>query len=112
MERLKQYSCLPSEKGMNYARKLNFFHSAIGQEIGSQQERFLDTSAGFTRADQACAYALRLAEEAGVKFVWGEKGRLERMVIDAAEDGTKVVRGTVMADGTTHEGDLVIVACA
>ncbi|KAL1762840.1 FAD dependent oxidoreductase-domain-containing protein [Schizophyllum commune] len=66
----------------------------------------LDMTGGYTVADKACAYAQYLCTKAGVKFVFGEAGKVVNLV---KEEG-KVV-GVKTADGQTHRADLVILAC-
>ena len=66
----------------------------------------LDSSAGFVVAYKACAWAQYLARKAGVEFILHPtKGRV--VSIDTADSHKTLVR---TADGTTHEGDLVVVA--
>ncbi|KAL1723076.1 FAD dependent oxidoreductase-domain-containing protein [Schizophyllum commune] len=66
----------------------------------------LDMTGGYTVADKACAYAQYLCTKAGVKFVFGEAGK----VVNLVKEGGKVV-GVKTADGQTHRADLVILAC-
>ncbi|KAI0403671.1 FAD dependent oxidoreductase [Xylaria palmicola] len=81
-------------------------------DVCGRKERFgvhkavLDSSAGFVVAYKACAWAQYLARKAGVEFVLHPtKGKV--VAVDTAGDHRPVVR---TADGTTHEGDLVVVA--
>ncbi|KAL1734036.1 FAD dependent oxidoreductase-domain-containing protein [Schizophyllum commune] len=66
----------------------------------------LDMTGGYTVADKACAYAQYLCIKAGVKFVFGEAGK----VINLVKEEGKVV-GVKTADGQTHRADIVILAC-
>ncbi|KAJ8120186.1 hypothetical protein ONZ43_g3042 [Nemania bipapillata] len=77
-----------------------------------RQERFgvhkavLDSSAGFTVAYKACAWAQYLARKAGVEFILHPtKGKVTNIDTTATE---KPIVQT--ADGVTHEADLVVVA--
>ncbi|OCF39391.1 hypothetical protein I317_06819 [Kwoniella heveanensis CBS 569] len=83
---------------------------ALRNAGGSKYNGFIDTSAGFTYADKACAWARHLAEKAGVKFVLGpEEGKFDDFL---REDGSlgKRVKGIRTADGREHSADVVIVA--
>ncbi|KAL1667097.1 FAD dependent oxidoreductase-domain-containing protein [Schizophyllum commune] len=66
----------------------------------------LDMTGGYTVADKACAYAQYLCIKAGVKFVFGEAGK----VVSLLKEEGKVV-GVKTADGQTHRADIVILAC-
>ena len=60
---------------------------------------------------KACTYARFLCEKAGVKFVLGSpQGKLQSLIVQ--QDGSeKKVTGITTADGQSHHGDIVIVAC-
>ncbi|GAW16912.1 hypothetical protein ANO14919_063590 [Xylariales sp. No.14919] len=81
-------------------------------DVCGRQERFgvhkavLDSSAGFVVAYKACAWAQHLARKAGVEFILHHsKGKV--VDIDTKDHQRPVVR---TADGSTYEGDLVVVA--
>ncbi|RSH95300.1 hypothetical protein EHS25_000387 [Saitozyma podzolica] len=72
---------------------------------------FIDTSAGFTYADKACAWARFLCEKEGVKFVLGpEVGKFADLLVDDTGEQRKVT-GLRTADGKEHLADVVVVAC-
>lgn len=95
------------EPGGNWASKTNIFsHVQQGRLNG-----YLDTSAGFTYADKACAYARHLCERQGVKFVLGsQRGRLKNLVTTGSGEARKII-GIVTEDGEKHKADVVVVAC-
>ncbi|KAE8538352.1 hypothetical protein D1P53_004705 [Cryptococcus gattii VGV] len=78
---------------------------------GGRLTGFFDTSAGFTVADKACAWARYLAEKEGVKFVLGpETGKLDELLVQGEGEDKKVV-GLKTVDGVKHGTDVVVVAC-
>ncbi len=97
----KELSC-PAD---HWTRKIQAFRPLLDRDL----DGFIDTSAGFVYSDKACAWCRHLCEKAGVKFVLGETGRLEHLVVDLRGE-TKHVLGLVTTDGLEHRTDLVIVA--
>lgn len=95
------------EPGWNWASKAKLFsHAQQGQLNG-----YLDTSAGFTYADKACAYTRHLCERQGVKFVLGSpRGRLKNLVTTGSGEARKII-GIATEDGEKHKADVVVVAC-
>lgn len=95
------------EPGWNWASKTKLFsHVQQGRLSG-----YLDTSAGFTYADKACAWARHLCERQGVKFVLdSERGRLKNLVMTGSGEARKVA-GIITRDGEKHKADVVVVAC-
>ncbi|WVR08369.1 hypothetical protein IAU60_005424 [Kwoniella sp. DSM 27419] len=86
------------QPGQNWIHKLDLYSEKTSPEDGKPLEAFLDTSAGFTRADKA-----------GVKFILGKEGRLAKL-IQEERNGERVVSGIATTDGKTHSADLVVVA--
>lgn len=79
---------------------------------GGRLTGFFDTSAGFTVAGKACAWARYLAEKEGVKFVLGpETGKLDELLVQDEGENKRVV-GLKTVDGVKHGTDVVVVACA
>lgn len=95
------------EPGWNWASKTKLFsHVQQGRLNG-----YLDTSAGLTYADKACAWARHLCEIQSVKFILGsERGRLKSLVTTGSGEARKVV-GITTEDGEKHKADVVVVAC-
>ncbi|KAK6910424.1 hypothetical protein I203_104456 [Kwoniella mangroviensis CBS 8507] len=83
---------------------------ALDKAGGGGLNGFIDTSAGFTYADKACAWARHLAEKEGVKFVLGpEIGKFDELLVEEGKDEKKI-KGLRTADGKEHPADVVIVA--
>ena len=73
---------------------------------GLPTDGILDTTAGFVLASRACAFALHLCRNAGVKSSLGPDYSLKSLI----REGNKIT-GIVTQDGNSHPADLVIVAC-
>ncbi|KAJ2971409.1 hypothetical protein NQ176_g7703 [Zarea fungicola] len=72
---------------------------------------FIDIQAGITVADKACVFARFLCEQAGVKFVLGERqGKVAHLIIENTTTTQKIAKGIKTCDGISHFGDLIIVA--
>ncbi|WVQ67993.1 uncharacterized protein L199_006199 [Kwoniella botswanensis] len=83
---------------------------ALDKAGGGGLNGFIDTSAGFTYADKACAWARHLAEKEGVKFVLGpEIGKFDELLVEEGKVEKKI-KGLRTADGKEHPADVVIVA--
>lgn len=94
------------EEGANWVLKAKQLYDAQGGNLNG----IFDTSGGLTHADKACAWALHLVRQAGVKTVLGpEVGRLDDLIVEES-NGKKKIVGLRTVDGKEHGADLVIVA--
>lgn len=74
-------------------------------------EAVLDSTAGFTKCSEACAYFYKLALQQGVEFHFGsEKGAFDSIVeeIDSPSHLKKAV-GVKTKDGVLHKADVVAI---
>ncbi|KAL1619666.1 hypothetical protein SLS54_006603 [Diplodia seriata] len=72
----------------------------------------LDATGGYVLASKACAWALYLCAQAGVKLRLGPQHRFVRaLTAPSPTTGTPYVTGLETADGATHPASLVVVAC-
>lgn len=70
-------------------------------EKGLPTDGYLDLTAGYVLARRACAFALRLCQEAGVQTYLGPGCGMKELVREGES-----VKGIVTQDGGTHHADL------
>lgn len=75
-------------------------------------EAVLDSTAGFTKCSEACAYFHKLAQRQGVVFHFGpEKGGFGSLIEENIPDSSaKRVIGLRTMDGVVHKADVVVIA--
>lgn len=103
--------CLAEKEAEDPSTNYSIKAASLKNLEGGRLTGFFDTSAGFTVADKACAWARYLAEKEGVKFVLGpETGKLDELLVQGEGEDKKVV-GLKTVDGVKHGTDVVVVAC-
>ncbi|KAK7716568.1 hypothetical protein SLS57_006596 [Botryosphaeria dothidea] len=79
---------------------------------GLPTDGMFDGTGGYVLASKACAWALHLCAQAGVKLRLGPQHKYSRHTTAISPTtGKEAVTGVVTADGTTHPASLLIVAC-
>ncbi|KAI8182949.1 L-saccharopine oxidase [Colletotrichum sp. SAR 10_75] len=75
-------------------------------------EAVLDSTAGFTKCSEACAYFYKVAERQGVVFHFGpQKGGFGSLIEEnVPESSTKRAIGLKTKDGAVHKADVVVIA--
>ncbi|KAF3797736.1 L-pipecolate oxidase [Colletotrichum gloeosporioides] len=75
-------------------------------------EAVLDSTAGFTKCSEACAYFYKIAERQGVVFHFGpQKGGFGSLIEENfPESSTKRATGLKTKDGAVHKADVVVIA--
>ncbi|KAL4935992.1 hypothetical protein BDV06DRAFT_116024 [Aspergillus oleicola] len=99
-------------EGMGWKSKLLEFEIP-GSHAHDSYEAVLDSTAGFVRCSQACAYYHRVAVEKGVVFWFGpEEGGVEGLVKSDVKDGSGKgkAKGVKTKDGKVHHAKVVVVA--
>ncbi|KXH32569.1 FAD dependent oxidoreductase [Colletotrichum nymphaeae SA-01] len=85
----------------------------IPQASPQTYEAVLDSTAGFTKCSEACAYFYKLALRQGVEFHFGpEKGAFDSIIeVVGSSSHLKKAVGVRTKDGVTHKADVVAI-CA
>ncbi|KAK1849626.1 putative FAD dependent oxidoreductase [Colletotrichum chrysophilum] len=75
-------------------------------------EAVLDSTAGFTKCSEACAYFYKIAERQGVVFHFGpQKGGFGSLIEEnVPESSKKRAIGLKTKDGVVHKADVVVIA--
>ena len=84
-----------------------------GSSPPSSYEAVLDSTAGFLRCSNACAYYQQIAASKGVHFHFGsESGAVESLVKEPSitNPGKSKVIGLKTVNGVTHKADVVVIA--
>ncbi|TDZ16290.1 L-pipecolate oxidase [Colletotrichum orbiculare MAFF 240422] len=83
-----------------------------GSSPAATFEAVLDTTAGFTKCSEACAYFHELALREGVEFHFGtEKGAFDSLIEEPSADSPlKKAVGLKTKDGIAHTADVVVIA--
>ncbi|KAH7054286.1 FAD dependent oxidoreductase [Macrophomina phaseolina] len=82
------------------------------RERGLPLDGMFDGTGGYVLASKACAWALHLCAQAGVKLRLGPAHKYVRHTTSPSPTtGKEAVTGIVTADGTHHAASLVVVAC-
>ncbi|TDZ36701.1 Extracellular metalloprotease [Colletotrichum spinosum] len=83
-----------------------------GSSPAAAFEAVLDTTAGFTKCSEACAYFHELALREGVEFHFGpEKGAFDSLIEEHSADSLlKKAVGLKTKDGIAHTADVVVIA--
>jgi sarcosine oxidase / L-pipecolate oxidase len=103
-------------KRLGWSHKLIEFHrSPHSQDDDDRQSppwaAVLDSTAGFVKSSDACAFLAFKARERGVKFVLGPAaGCFTSLLERQTEGGRKRAEGIRTKDGKEHKADLVVIA--
>lgn len=83
----------------------------IPQASPQTYEAVLDSTAGFTKCSEACAYFYKLALRQGVEFHFGpEKGAFDSIIEGVGSSShLKKAVGVRTKDGVTHKADVVAI---